>query len=215
MRPDLLPPSVTWSADEYRDGDLLIEHGQRHALFCSRDMGAPDGLAVGYFVSRLAASADRKSGSHNPTRHQIVTELVEMGVGKDSLTEALLDAVAAKAGVGLYDPILMPPDLWGGATVTLREVRGVYKDLVSRFERARGVLATACAIPAECGHLEPAADELFLKGATNIVMGHTHNVCLQTHLGRTYANSGAWSCHCLPTYVEFDGTKIVTRGYDQ
>lgn len=211
MRPELLPPGVQWGGEIYQDAGLHAEHGHIQALFCAPDPDAPDHVPLGYFVSRLVATADRDTGSHTPSRQVIVRELLDAAATEETLPQALLDAVAARAGVGLDDPILMPSDLWSGLSTTVRQVRQMYRDLLTRFEARRGRLATALAIPAECGALEPVADALFCTGARTVIMGHTHTAGVSRALGRTYANAGAW-CSGAGSWVEVDEQGVRVMG---
>jgi UDP-2,3-diacylglucosamine pyrophosphatase LpxH len=218
MTAALLPAGVLWAGDAYIASasasglELIAEHGHLGSLFCAPDLAAPDGLAMGYFVSRLCATADRDSGSHGPTRHQIVDNLVRMGEGRETLPQALLSAVAARAKVELDDAILMPEDLWGGGETTLRRVLEVYRDVSKRIEAQHGWYYAGTALLAECGHLEPCAEGWFDVGARAVVLGHTHKAVQLAAFGRTYVNSGAWACHCEPSWAEYDSTRLALCG---
>lgn len=205
MTREILPPGVRWSGDLYVDGQLRAEHGHQHALFCAED---PDNeVPLGYYISRLAATADRDSGGHVPTRQQIVQELLDAAVTRETLAQSLVDAVAARAGVSYADEILLPD----GGAITVGEVRGRYRDLLSRFTARRGGLAAALAIPAETGSLELVADRLlFMDGASAVVLGHTHRPGVWSTLGRTYANTGSW-VGGQGTWVELDGGVVVLK----
>lgn len=204
-------PKVKWGGNAFTQGHLVAEHGHMHALFCSPDSGAPQSLPVGYFVSRLAATADRKTGGHTPTRQQIVQELRDMATKNEWLTEAMLDAVAARAQVGQDEPILMPADLWGGAPTSVAKVKQVYAGLLTRWGKQHGVAASAVAIPAEVGRLDLAADIVMLKGARTVIMGHTHDPQRRETLGTLYVNTGCWSNNSVATWVEVEGGKVTGR----
>jgi UDP-2,3-diacylglucosamine pyrophosphatase LpxH len=208
-------PDVTFGGSAldhpfFANGRLHAEHGNGPALFNSPDPLRADGLPLGYFISRIVATADRNAGSHTPSTSAIIRELGHL-LGKDRLAQGVLDAVCAKAGVSLDDQILMPDDLWGGAATSVREVRMLYANLADEFEKRNGALATVMAIPAEMEHLEIVADAMVLRGGIGaIIMGHSHQAMAKQYdlpfLGRgAYLNSGCW-CNQIPaaTWVEVE-----------
>jgi UDP-2,3-diacylglucosamine pyrophosphatase LpxH len=181
----------------YGAGRISGEHGNATALFCSPDPKHQSSLPLGYFISRLAASADRDTGSHTPSVTDIVRELGHMLV-KEQIAQGVFDAICAKAGVSQDAEILMPDDLWGGAPVKVGQIRDAYKDLVEEYEYRNGVIDAGLAIPAELGNLAPVADARILRFNSKLVlMGHTHRATVQQHqsfpMGRSaYVNSGCW-----------------------
>ncbi len=214
-----LLPNVTWGGDGVNDpyfssGRLRAEHGNAHTLFCSPDPQQPGCLPLGYFISRMAATADRDTGSTTPSIVDVVREVGQLLEG-DQLAHGVFDAICRKAGVNPEknpkEPILMPGDLWGGRTVTVGEVRDLYAHLFTEWKRRKGEIEANLSIPAELGHLEPVADSMFLHGGVNaVVMGHTHRpMALQRglpFLGKAaYANAGCW-CNNVEdaTWVEVE-----------
>jgi UDP-2,3-diacylglucosamine pyrophosphatase LpxH len=193
-------------------GRLLAEHGNAAALFCAPDPQHPNYLPLGYFISRLAATADRETGSHSPSVSDIVREFGHM-LAKEKLAVGVFDAICHKAGVSGDATILMPEDLWGGEPVTVAAVRDSYKDLQAEYERRHGLIQTALAIPSELGELSLVADTLFIRhGAKLVLMGHTHHAVVKQHVlptGRVaYVNTGAW-CNdtSKATWVEVEKTQ--------
>jgi UDP-2,3-diacylglucosamine pyrophosphatase LpxH len=203
----------------YTNGRLRAEHGNAHGMFCSMDPARPESLPLGYFISRLAATAARNTGDNHPNLAAVLKDL-QSELGKDTVAQIVLEAVAHRAGVGDDTPILMPDDLWGGRPTTLAEVRALYADLFREFERRHGLLDTILAIPAEVGNLEAVADTYFPRGGvTAVIMGHTHEpvatVDTLLWMGRmVYVNAGCW-CNAVPraTWVEAAPAEAPKRGW--
>jgi UDP-2,3-diacylglucosamine pyrophosphatase LpxH len=201
----------------FSNGRLRAEHGNGPALFNSPDPLRTDGLPLGYFISRLVATADRNTGSHTPSTSAIIHELGHI-LGKDRIAQGVLDAVCTKAGVSLDTEILMPDDLWGGGKVLVREIRTMYAALADEFEKRNGAIATVMSIPAEMEQLEVVADAMLLRGGVGaIVMGHSHNAMAKQYevpfLGRAaYVNSGCW-CNKVPaaTWVQVEKSNPDSR----
>jgi len=185
-----------------------IEHGHTHALFCAPDPAIPDAVPLGYFISRLAATADARTGGHTPSRMQVVDELLKLGEARETLPTALLNAMTSRAGVGDRDPILMPADLWSGRTTTIAEVRELYRDLVGRWIVANGALSIFPAVEAECRNLGPAAKKLLTNGTRAVIMGHTHRIAYEPDDAGVYANSGSW-CDGATGRVEIDAGGVT------
>jgi UDP-2,3-diacylglucosamine pyrophosphatase LpxH len=189
-------PRALWLGDSYNYAGLYVAHGSELAIFCAADPATLDCLPLGYFVTRLAATAEAKSGGHVPRRQEIVAGLIAAGQDHAGLPGALLRAVAAHAGVGPEEPILMPADLWNGTPTTVKALEAVYRNLVLRWDAANGAVAVPIGIAAEIGHLEGSAGIAFAGGARTVVFGHTHTPVLrQLPFGRVYANGG---CMCGP-----------------
>ncbi len=180
---------------QFASGQLLAEHGNGKALFCSPDPQRQDALPLGYFISRLAATASRRTGSHDPNA-RVVAQVLIHGFAKETIAQEVVDAVARMAGVDDSTQILMPEDFWGGKTTTVGAVKATYAKLFSEFERRHGLIGTAIAVPAETGNLAPLADSYLLRSGTRlVVMGHTHGATVQQfdYLKKAaYVNSGCW-----------------------
>jgi UDP-2,3-diacylglucosamine pyrophosphatase LpxH len=192
-------PAARFSPEVLTVGQATISHGHLPAVFNAADPSQPFNLPLGYHLSRLSAY------SGGPSIGQQLALLVKIPV--EGLPDALIDTMRRRAGLGWNARILMPDDL-GGGSMSLSEVRDRYHDLTGRWGRSRGVVATIEGLPAELGHLELAADQLFLAGAKVVVFGHTHQACIQRTLGRTYANAGAWCCG-QGSWVEIDDQGVV------
>jgi UDP-2,3-diacylglucosamine pyrophosphatase LpxH len=201
----------------FSNGRLRAEHGNAYGLFCSPDPLRPNFLPLGYFISRISATADRDSGNDTPNLTTILKELAHT-LGKDEIAQGVLDAVCSKANLSLNSKIAMPNDFWGGQDTTVGEVRTMYAKLAKEFETRNGFAKTAIAIPAELGNLELAADMLFPRGGINaVIMGHTHTPVahqfMLPFLGKVaYVNTGCWCPNNAPaTWVEADKLTNPTR----
>ena len=181
-------------------GSTVITHGHLQALMNAPDWSVAYGLPLGYHLTRLATAC---GGPSLVQEMELLAEIPTHG-----LPVAILDVLRKRAGLEWSANILMPDDL-GGGQVSLSDVRDRYEDLVGRWDRFRGVAATIWGLPAELGHLEPAADQLFLAGAKTVIMGHTHVPVRTEHLGLVYANSGSWCCG-QGSWVGIDDNGTVT-----
>jgi len=179
-------------------GRLRAEHGHSYCLFNAPDPLRPNNLPLGYFISRLVATADRQTGSHTPSIAQEVSELAKVITNKEDLAQGVLDAVCLKAGVAQDAAIQMPRDLWGGVATTVGSVRDLYRNLYHEWESRHGTGSAAIAIAAELNQLNLAAGEIFLHGGVNaVVMGHTHQAATNQYSipffgNRIYGNDGGW-----------------------
>jgi UDP-2,3-diacylglucosamine pyrophosphatase LpxH len=184
---------VTW-------GKLRVEHGHAYGLFNAPDPLRRDNLPLGYFISRMVATADRKDGTHTPSISQVVKELGELVERREDLAQGVFDAVCAKAGVAQDTEIVMPADLWGGTNTTVKYVRDTYKNLYDEWKSRNGTARAIIAISAELNDLSLVANTIQIPhGPRAMVMGHTHVAASQQHsfpaLGHwVYVNSGTW-CH--------------------
>jgi UDP-2,3-diacylglucosamine pyrophosphatase LpxH len=196
----------------YGGGRVLGEHGNAVALFCSPDPLRQDGLPLGYFISRMAATADRDTGSHAISTTDVIRELAQF-LGHGKLARDVFEAICAKAHVSRQDRVLMPDDLWGGQTVRVGDIGDMYQSLLGEYEHRNGAIETAMAIPAELGDLVPVADARFVRfGSKLVLMGHTHKVALVPQtlplLGQVaYVNTGSWCNNTeKATWVEVEKT---------
>jgi UDP-2,3-diacylglucosamine pyrophosphatase LpxH len=181
-------------------GKVRAEHGHAYGLFNAPDPLRRDNLPLGYFISRMVATADRKDGTHTPSISQVVKELGQLVARREDLAQGVFDAVCTKAGVAPSTEIVMPADLWGGETTTVQYVRDTYKDLYDEWKSRNGAASAIIAISAELNDLSLVANTIQIPdGPRAMVMGHTHVAASQRHsfpvLGHwVYVNSGTW-CH--------------------
>jgi UDP-2,3-diacylglucosamine pyrophosphatase LpxH len=180
-------------------GRLRAEHGHAWGLFNAPDPQRPDNLPLGYFISRMVATADRRTGHHTPSIAQEIKELAQVIATREELAQGVLDAVCAKAGVSENAEILMPTDLWGGHTTTVRDVRDLYRELYVEWKKRNGMASSIIGISAELNSLAMAAARIQLDGdgPRALLMGHTHEPASQQHTipfmgSRVYVNSGTW-----------------------
>jgi len=189
-------------------GKVRAEHGHAYGLFNAPDPLRTDSLPLGYFISRVVATADRNVGTHTPSVSQVVREFGELVARREDLPQGVFDAVCARAGVGPETEILMPADLWGGETTTVRFVRDTYKNLYDEWKSRNGAARAIIAISAELNDLSLVANTIQIPdGPRAMVMGHTHIPASQRHslpvLGHwVYVNSGSWCRTQHASWVE-------------
>lgn len=184
-------PNMSDLVDFVVISNIRAEHGHARALFNAPDLDVPDNLPFGYFISRVYATIDRDTGSHSVNYIDFKRTLSDAFKG-ENVSDAILDIMTKKAGMSRDAIIKMPRDLWGGRNVSLEQVISIYSNIVERFEKRNGKIATVLSIPAELDHLEYAADRLYAENIQTIIMGHTHIPAIISQHEGTYANTGYW-----------------------
>ena len=203
-------PEITFIGNtRFNSGRLQAEHGNEYCLFCSSDPNRENNLPLGYFISRLAITADRDIGSHQISTEALIYEVLKIVEHKENVVLAVFDAICTKANVLQSDKIIMPNDIWGGVSISISDIRTMYKNLYQEYEKRCGEVMALLSIPAELNDLGLVASILFLRGGINaIIMGHTHIPVIHEItipiLGRVvYLNSGCWSNRTpIATWVE-------------
>ena len=216
-----MPEVVFAGSTRFNSGRLQAEHGNEYCLFCSQDPIRINGLPLGYFISRMATTCDRDTGSHQISTELLIAELVKVLEHKDNIVLAVFDAICSKANVSFSDKILMPDDLWGGVSISVSEVREMYRNLYQEYEKRCGEIMAILSIPSEMGSLGLVASALFLRGGINaIIMGHTHKAVVHRKtlpiIGELiYLNSGCW-CNKIPkaTWVEAEKDSCGKNKYE-
>jgi UDP-2,3-diacylglucosamine pyrophosphatase LpxH len=206
-------PKVTFEyTTALTEGPLWAEHGHHYDLFNAADPLRRDWLPLGYFISRVVASMDRKTGSISPGIEEEILKLAKVVEDKEALPQGVFDAVCAKAGLIESDVIVMPDDLWG-TNPTVGDIRAMYKNLVAEWRKGKGAASAALAIVAACNGCSLVADDLFVQGkAKTVVFGHTHiakyeHTWIPFFRQWRYLNTGCWCCS-IPkaSWVETTGT---------
>ncbi|MCP4653822.1 MAG: hypothetical protein GY856_00235 [bacterium] len=177
-------------------GRTHAEHGHAYTLFNSRDfLNDPRyGRPVGYFIARLAATIPG-SGRTFEDYLSYVDDVVEALTSPAALVDAIIEALAEKAGV---DEIVMP----GGAAITIDGVKERYGHLCE--QRKVGLFGLRDRLFGR-DYLRTTADQLCKRYGRNLVLfGHTHDAGISKdkvgHEHRIYANSGTWcleKAHCV------------------
>ena len=185
-------------ANEYRNPKmkLLAQHGHARSLCCAEDLAKPDHLPLGYFISRIAATADRAFGASSPNLTTLLGETWDIIDHHEDIATAILDAVLAKAGLSWNDRIVMPADLWSGISVTVREIRNLYAGLYKNWREKYGTASAMLAVAAEIGELAPIAHALYRRDVQTVVLAHSHAPTMKHNITCTgithYANTGTW-----------------------
>ncbi len=175
-------------------GRLRAEHGSAHTFFCAPDPLRRGRLPLGFFISRVMASAQAYQGREYRRLWAFVDNLFE-ALGPESFAAAVFEALLEEAGLAGSGVIKMPAWLWGGEDVTARQVRDLYRNLYAESVARNGLGKTLRSIMAELKQLDPVADSICSKGGTNVVIfGHSHRAELDRDRflvdDRIYANSG-------------------------
>ena len=214
MTPELLSvviPKATF-ATMYDWDKLHAEHGHSFDLFNASDPLRPNNLPLGYFISRVVATLDRKTGSISPGIVEEIKKLAKVIVDKETLPQGVFDAICDKARVGRDEIIVMPEDLWGGINTTVGKIREIYKQLVHEWRTRKGEVSAALAIAAACNDFSLVAEDMFAKDKIKtVVLGHTHiskKPCWFDWIsGRRYVNTGCW-CSNIPKATWVDATSV-------
>ncbi len=177
-------------------GRTHAEHGHAYTLFNSRDfLNDPRfGRPVGYFISRLSSTIPG-SGRTFEDYLSYVDDVVEALTSPATLVDAIIEALAEKAGV---DEVVMP----GGETVSIDEVKKRYGQLCE--QRKVGLYGLRDRLFGR-DYLRTTADQLCKRYGRNLVLfGHTHDAGVSKekvgHEHRIYANTGTWcreKAHCV------------------
>ncbi|MGD0835944.1 MAG: hypothetical protein ABSB49_04775 [Polyangia bacterium] len=214
-------PFFLWGA-----GALRAEHGHASCLFNAPDPLRRDQLPLGYFLSRLAATVDRQTGSRTPGLARDIEALLAALATHEALPQGVLEAFCNKAGLTPDAQIQMPSDLWNGTPVSIAQVSATYENLCSEWNTRHGgsLASSALAITAELDGLALVAEKIGrpIGCYRGVVMGHTHHATTEPGIpliGSIYANSGAWCSDGTPgTWVEGQSAgcrlELVVRGCD-
>lgn len=208
-------PDVTYGGDgvnqpAFVSGRLRAEHGNAHALFTAPDPMRKGRVPLGYFLSRLAATAVRKNGKRIRSPLTIVDDVLEL-LGPARLAEAVLDATREEAGLRETDAIKMPKALNNGEDIAIGDIRKTYAAVYDEWRARAGSGAAFKAVLGEIGMLDDAADRVCKNtGAKVMLFGHTHEPAIDKDTwfvdDRIYANTGAM-CEGKCTYASVEKTE--------
>ena len=184
----------------YRSGRIHAEHGHRHDIYNRPDFISDPafGRPIGYFISRLTATA----GAKGPTLLDLpayLDDLLEAAATSQTIFASIVEAMAERAGMQDSDTITMPE----GRKLTVAEVK-------QRYERLSTVYSISELINDlyERRYLHASADRLCARHNFNtVIFGHTHNALVDKDWflveDRIYANTGSW-CKEKAYCVEID-----------
>jgi UDP-2,3-diacylglucosamine pyrophosphatase LpxH len=192
----------------YVSGRLRAEHGSAHAMFCAPDPLRRARLPLGYFLSRLAATAVRDHGSRIRHFWTVIDDILE-AAGPHKLAACVFEAMVEEARLGANAEFTMPTALWGGDSVKMSAVAELYANLYGEWVERKGPGVAFKALVAEIGWLEDVADTLCKKNGPNtVIFGHSHGAEMDKDNwfvdDRIYANCGTWcddDKKKTPTYV--------------
>jgi UDP-2,3-diacylglucosamine pyrophosphatase LpxH len=241
---------IKFAGSEYRlatqdNKAILFVHGHAFTMFNAPDRTTPwqiyplpgiaRGLPVGHFITRMISSkwsrdlpidktvADLAGqGAPNGLDLSAIINGIIKNAGDFSITQALLDSVAAQTGCGPTEPITLPFEL---GTTTLANVRGIYANLWSDWVKAtpgeQGEIRAAKAAVADSNgkYLGWFAQMRAFEAVVDaVIMGHSHTPIKGLENSLTvYANSG-FACPSVPdmgqqfiSFVLIDATDLSTQ----
>ena len=184
----------------YRTGRIHAEHGNRFDIYNKPDFVTDPayGKPIGYFISRLVASAGgREIGILDLP--SFIDDIIEAAVTDQNIFSSIIEGLAERVNMGDEDPIQMP----NGKKITIGELKQRYEKLSDVYNK-RELIADLF----QRRYLNGPADRLCRKYDFNIVVfGHTHNAMIDKDYflveDRIYANTGSW-CKDKAYCVEID-----------
>lgn len=208
-------PLMKWgwnpqSLYEYRDDYIFAAHGNSYAVFNARDEkhNPIDGLPLGYYISRVAASVVSRDGDMSKNIFHYLENLSRAIAGRETLPHEVFHTVVEEVeGLKLRDEVI----LVDGSTITIGGIFDRYDSLYRDWKEGRTFIETSNALYAETGTTELfgglgsfAYDMTRTDATAVVVFGHSHDAeLLQDEgifegddRGAIYANSGAWCSSC-------------------
>lgn len=184
----------------YRTGRIHAEHGNRFDIYNKPDFITDPayGKPIGYFISRLVASAGgREIGILDLP--SFIDDILEAALTDQKIFSSIIEGLAERVNMGDEDPILMPNE----RKITIGELKERYEKLSDVYNK-RELIADLF----QRRYLNGPADRLCQKYDFNIVIfGHTHNAMIDKDYflveDRIYANTGSW-CKDKAYCVEID-----------
>lgn len=183
----------------YRRGNILAEHGHRHALFNRPDPkngGTHLRLPLGYYITRLHTTLEKGRGVKAKMVFQAIDESFQV-MGAEKLPESVLDS--------LKDAVEMPPkpkkvEKFNMGNICADQlyidVKERYKNLFEDWKDSVGFWQSIQMIMCELNRLGPVADHLCRDGVEIVVFGHSHDTKMDKDSlfvkDRIYANCGFW-----------------------
>ncbi len=212
-----LGSKVRHSGSQYRRRNILAEHGHRLALFNSPDFknGGPEGLPLGYYISRLYASLGESKKANANLVLQAIDETFQMA-GPEKLPQSVLDAV--KDAVEKTHKKKVKSFNMGDVAgeVQYEEIRNRYSDLFEDWVKAKGYWFAVQMIMSELNRLGTVADKMCKDGVNIVVMGHSHDTKMDKDSwlveDRIYANCGYWCGFNEPEKIDDNAHFVETDG---
>jgi len=196
----------------YKSGQIWAEHGHYHAMFNAQDLEAGnDGLPIGYFLSRFAATVKCETNSSKRRWWTYFDDLFEVFRDDQTLTQSAIEAVVEEAGRDMDVAIRMGP----AESMSARDVRESesYGQVYQRWKAEHGVRAARRAIKADTGMLDTTAKRVGDEESDIILFGHSHGPNVLKSRRRVfskrpfiYGNCGAW-CEAPKTEQTFIETE--------
>jgi UDP-2,3-diacylglucosamine pyrophosphatase LpxH len=204
----------------YRRRNIYAEHGHKFALFNRPDPknGGPEGLPLGYYISRLHTSLGHTRKGKFNLAVQAIDELFQM-LGPEKMPEAVLDsmrgAVENTTGTSVSGFNMGP----GRNDRSYEYIKDSYKNLYEDWYQSKGYWYASQMILCELNRLGTIADSLCRDGINIVILGHSHDTKMDKDSwfteDRIYANCGYWcgfgeqeKIEDNAHFVETDGTRV-------
>lgn len=190
-----------------------LEHGNAVDLFNAPDIsGSPlAGLPLGYYITRLAASASEKSNRNikNDLYEWLIENMQKVNFDDDSIIiSGIIDFLALRAGIDPDTTLIRFSDSSIDNKYYVKDIKQHYSKLIPNWYKLdpHNILNSALA-----GILNDGLDwyaNLMQQKRENssyqyIIFGHTH----YGKVSNKYINDGCWCCspnNFNPTYIEID-----------
>jgi UDP-2,3-diacylglucosamine pyrophosphatase LpxH len=173
------------------DSGMVFTHGHLYTMFNAPDPRYPGEVPVGHFVTRAisyflentlpagqtAASLPNQGSPYGFCLASMIPALARQ-LGNPSITDALLDYVAARCGMSETVPIVLAD----GSVTSIADAKTKYAGLWTEWMNANGGGAIGAAVAAKAAQADYdgtymawfAQKAAFTHSAAGIVMGHTH-----------------------------------------
>lgn len=217
---------VKYVDNAYRRGNVLAEHGHRHALFNRPDPkngGYHLKLPLGYYITRIHTTLGESKWAKANMILQIIDESFQV-MGPEKLPESILDTL--KDAVRKTKSIEINDFEMGHIceTQTFDDVRERYSNLYEDWLNKAGLWQSTQMILCELNRLGTVADQLCRDGVNIVIFGHSHDTKMDKDSwfvsDRIYANCGYWcgfgqreKIEDNAHFVETDGTTVILNSF--
>ncbi len=212
-----LGKKVKHIGDKYQRRNIKAEHGHRWALFNRPDSknGGPEGLPLGYYISRLHASLGKTQKAKVNLVWQAIDETFQM-MGPEKLPQSVFDAIK-EAVETTHGKKVQDFDMGGViGKVKFTDIRDRYKSLFEDWVNAKGYWFAVQMIMSELNRLGTVADKMCKDGTNIVVLGHSHDTKMDKDSlfveDRIYANCGYWCGFGQPNKINDNAHFVETDG---
>ncbi len=202
-------PKMIYSGDEYESRPVYAVHGNCFDLFNSQYKQFE--YPLGYFITRVITKDNGDSPSMFDVIQSSLDDIFEALFSGQTAPQSVFEAAMEAAGVNDNTEIV----LLDGGTITCRDVKEKYKDLVNDCVDETDKKTAKRMAFANLDLDVFACDVLDSEDYKAIVMGHTHDSKVEKydilkHVKGIYANTGYWAGRKSPTFIEISEKKQIS-----